>query len=119
MAVGRTAIFSMDVAINQDLKAIFPHPELLSSEYLFHFLRSSEKALAAKSTGSTVKGIRLEDLEQLHVVIPSVTKQKRIAEILSGVDEQMAALLELEKKYVSLKSALSSDLLSSRKRVSI
>ena len=37
MAVGRTAVFARDVAINQDLKAVFASPSLLDKEYLFHF----------------------------------------------------------------------------------
>ena len=35
MAVGRTAAFTRDVAINQDLKAIFANPSLLDKNYLF------------------------------------------------------------------------------------
>ena len=92
MAVGRTAIFPSDVAINQDLKAIFPNEELLHRKYLFHFLKANEETLASKGTGSTVKGIRLEDLEQLPICVPSLPEQKKIAEILSGIDHSLAKL---------------------------
>ena len=86
MAVGRAAVYSSDVAINQDLKAIFPNEELLHRKYLFHFLKANEETLASKGTGSTVKGIRLEDLEQLPICVPPLPEQKKIAEILSGID---------------------------------
>ena len=111
MAVGRSAVFASDVAINQDLKAIFPNEELLEKRYLFHFLRANESKLASKGTGSTVKGIRLEDLEQLPILVPPLPEQKKIAEILSGIDTTIAQLKlkaqKLDALHFSLAEALS------------
>jgi type I restriction enzyme S subunit len=106
MAVGRTAVYSSDVAINQDLKAIFPNGELLHRKYLFHFLKANEETLASKGTGSTVKGIRLEDLEQLPICVPPLPEQKKIAEILSGIDNARAGLVTLRKKHRALLTSL-------------
>jgi len=99
MAVGRTVIFNTDVAINQDLKAIFPNPDLLEKDYLFHALVASEQNLSSKGTGSTVKGIRLEDLEKLPIAIPPLPEQKKIAEILSSFEYKIKKQKEITNKY--------------------
>lgn len=59
MAVVRTVFFQIDVAINQDLKALFPK-SMLDSEYLFHWLNFHQKKREALSNGSTVKDINLK-----------------------------------------------------------
>ncbi len=101
MAVGRTAVFKTDVAINQDLKAIFPNPKLLDKDYLFHTLVANEKNLYSKGIGSTVKGIRVEDLEKLPIVLPPLPEQRRIAEVLSGIDQSLLKIKNyLEKLYL-------------------
>lgn len=112
MAVGRSAVFATNVAINQDLKAVFPNEELLDKRYLFHFLSANESKLASKGTGSTVKGIRLEDLEQLPIFVPPLPEQKKIAEILSGIDCLLHSLTKQNQKLETTKAALSKELIT-------
>ena len=112
MAVGRTAVFARDVAINQDLKAVFASPSLLDKEYLFHFLLESEQLLASKGTGSTVKGIRLDDLLQLNIAVPPLPEQKKIAEILSGIDKVIEAKKKQLQKSEFMLQATKEDLMS-------
>ena len=90
MAVGKAARFHCDVAINQDLKALFPKKEL-SNDYLFFWLNANESRLGALASGSTVQGIRLEPLRALEVALPPLSEQKRIAEVLGGVDAAIEA----------------------------
>lgn len=112
MAVGRTAVFARDVAINQDLKAIFVNPCLLNSKYLFHFLLGNEELLASKGTGSTVKGIRLDDLLQLPIAVPPLPEQKKIAKVLSGIDCLLEKVNSLYSKQKILTRAISIDLMT-------
>ena len=116
MAVGRTAVFERDVAINQDLKAIFVNPSLLDKNYLFQFLLASEQLLASKGTGSTVKGIRLDDLLQLNIAVPSLPEQKKIAEILSGIDHAISTKEEMLAKRERVSELLAVDLLNANKK---
>lgn len=81
MALGRVAIFDCDVAINQDLKAIFPKPSL-RKEFLFYWFQDNAERIQAAGTGSTVKGIRLETLREFGLVLPSQPEQEKIAAIL-------------------------------------
>lgn len=101
MAVGKAVIFDKDVAINQDLKALYPNDDLID-DYLFYLMNYHQKKLELLGTGSTVKGIRLSAIKNLRVFIPSVSEQKKIAQILSTWDEaieNVEVLIEKKKQF--------------------
>jgi len=85
MAVGKAAINLVDMAINQDLKALRPKPGI-DIRYLLHFLLTKGPDLERQATGATVKGITLGVLRSLIIPVPSLDKQKRIAAILDQAD---------------------------------
>lgn len=85
MAVGRACMTELPVAINQDLKALFCSSKLLPN-YLLWFLCSSSKHLESQSTGATVKGIKIEALQNLQIPLPQLEEQLRIATILDKAD---------------------------------
>ncbi|MBF0155111.1 MAG: restriction endonuclease subunit S [Magnetococcales bacterium] len=85
MALGRAAINTIDIAINQDLKALFCKPEV-DVRYLLHFLNANAGLIESFGKGATVKGITLDVLRQLTVPLPPLPEQKRIAAILDKAD---------------------------------
>ncbi len=85
MAVGKAAINSIDLAINQDLKALFPKVNI-DQRYLLNVLLASSRKLEDQATGATVKGIKLDVLRSLSIPLPPVEEQKRIAAILDLAD---------------------------------
>jgi type I restriction enzyme S subunit len=87
MALGKVAKTKVDLAINQDLKALFIKDEsILDKKYLFRFLESQAKNIERQGKGATVKGVRLEVLKALEVPLPPMVKQKRVAAILDKID---------------------------------
>ena len=87
MALGKFAINKVDMAINQDLKALIVKDErLLYKKYLLRFLESKSKYFERQGKGATVKGITLDVLRNLEVPLPPLTEQKRIAAILDKAD---------------------------------
>jgi type I restriction enzyme S subunit len=85
MALGRAAINTVDVAINQDLKALTCQPNV-ESRYLLHFLVSQAARLEGMGMGATVKGITLDRLTKLKVPLPPLAEQRRIAAVLDRAD---------------------------------
>ena len=85
MAVGKAAINSIDMAINQDLKALFPKVEV-DTRYLYNALLANSGKLLEQATGATVKGIKLDALRGLKIPLPPLEEQKRIAGILDQAD---------------------------------
>lgn len=85
MAVGKAAINTIDLAINQDLKAIIPSIKV-DRDFLLHALLANAKQLEDQATGATVKGIKLAALRGLKIPLPPLEEQKRIAGILDQAD---------------------------------
>lgn len=85
MALGRAVINTIDLAINQDLKALFCKPNV-DIRYLFHFLNAKSYLIESFGKGATVKGITLDVLRQLEVPLPPLPEQKRISAILDKAD---------------------------------
>ena len=87
MALGKVAINEVDMAINQDLKALLVNDEkTLSKLYLMRFLESKAAFIDEQGKGATVKGITLDVLRNLEIPLPPLPEQKRIAAILDKAD---------------------------------
>ena len=57
MGIGKIVIYYVDVAINQDLKALFVSDDV-SKEYIYHLFGMVGKIIESLGNGSTVKGIQ-------------------------------------------------------------
>lgn len=100
MGLGKVSIYDIDVAINQDLKALFPKDNL-HKNYLYHWFIGNEKYIESLGNGSTVKGITLDDLKGLKFYEIPIKEQKQIADCLSTWDrgiEKLAALIDAKKE---------------------
>ncbi|MEI6606901.1 MAG: restriction endonuclease subunit S [Verrucomicrobiota bacterium] len=85
MALGKAAINSIDMAINQDLRALIPKVPL-DSRYLLHSMIGLADEIIRYGSGATVKGITQENLGKLQIPLPPLAEQKRIAAILDAAD---------------------------------
>jgi len=85
MGLGKVAINTIDVTINQDLKAFLCSADI-EPRYLLYFLLVNASHLDSMGKGATVKGITLDVLKDLLVPLPPLPEQKRIAAILDKAD---------------------------------
>ena len=116
MALGRTVIYDVDVAINQDLKALFFKSQITVQFMKYWFEMYSDK-IDALGSGSTVKGISLTELRRFPFSIMEMSEQKAIAEILSDMDAELAELEQRRDKTVALKQGMMQELLTGRTRL--
>lgn len=77
IGLGKVIRVPYRAAINQDLKALIVSPELDKS-YLEYWFVSQSQYLASIGSGTTVKGIRLEQLRDLDFPLAPLDQQKRI-----------------------------------------
>lgn len=116
MALGKAVFFTKDVAINQDLKAVFPKDNTFS-KFLFYWFLNSADLLQSIGSGSTVKGLRLEQLKSLNFLLPHINEQKKISNILLSIDEKLNNLECKRKGFISFKKGLMQQLLTGKLRV--
>ena len=89
MGLGKIAVNEIDVAINQDLRAVFLPKDHVNMNYFIYFYKAQE----ITGSGMTVKGISLNELHSLLLPLPPLTEQQRI---VAKVDELMVLCDELE-----------------------
>ncbi|CAA9891999.1 Type I restriction modification DNA specificity domain protein [Candidatus Methylobacter favarea] len=116
MALGKAAVYEVDVAINQDLKALFLKP-VLKTQFLHYWFQYHEKIIDDMGSGSTVKGISLPDLKKIEFLLPTRPEQEAIAEALSDADALIESLEQLIIKKRHIKQGAMQQLLSGKKRL--
>ncbi|MEO5350168.1 MAG: restriction endonuclease subunit S [Magnetococcus sp. YQC-3] len=116
MAVGKAVIASCDLAINQDLKALYPKSVLLD-EYLHFLMIFREEEISNLGTGSTVKGVRLETIKQLQVRIPLLDEQRTIIGVMNSAELTVRNLMGNHELLTAQKKALMQQLLTGKRRV--
>ncbi len=79
--------------------------------------RDVQNRIHALGTGGTVRGIKAKVLKEIKLSLPLIEEQKRIASILSSVDEKIEVNKRIKKRITQLKKGLMEDLLSGRKLV--
>lgn len=111
MAVGRCAITTQPVAINQDVRALTPKAEV-QPRYLLRLLDFLRPAAESQAVGSTVKGIRTSDYLAIKVPVAPAIEQPVIARILDTLDTQIEKTQALIAKLEQVKEGLLHDLLT-------
>ena len=95
MGLGKISINSIDIAINQDLKAIFIKENIIDKKYFFFFYKS----LSIKGSGSTVMGIKTKDLLSIPIPIPPLDEQRRI---VAKLNKLLSSVAQIESSVSTL-----------------
>jgi type I restriction enzyme S subunit len=119
MGLGRGFINTIDMAINQDMKALYLDREKVSNRFFLFWYLSKSSFIETLGTGTTVKGISLPTLKKLALPFPPLPEQKQIATILSTVDDKLDIMNQKKSHYQTLKKGLSQQLLTGQMRVKV
>lgn len=111
MAVGRAALPVIPMAINQDVKALFPASGV-SAEYLLKLMQYIQPLAEGRAVGSTVKGIRIQEYLNIPVPLAPQEAQPVIAQILDTLDTAIRETEALIDKLKAVKQGLLHDLLT-------
>ncbi len=84
---------------------------------LYHILKSYEKDIMKLGVGSGLKNIQLKALKDFEIPLPPLNEQSAIANILSGLDNEIASLKNKKRQFENIKKALNHDLMSAKIRV--
>lgn len=102
---------STPMAINQDVKALFPAAGV-SATYLLKLLQFVQPRAEALAVGSTVKGIRIQDYLNIEVPIAETNAQLIIADVLDTLDTAIHETEAIIAKLKAVKQGLLHDLLT-------
>ena len=109
---GCVAVLEAEVATNQSLAAIYPS-DAFETDFLFHNLDWRYKELRALSSGEGGRGgLNLSIIKSIPVELPSKGEQKKIAAILTTVDDKLDVLARQIEATQTLKQGLMQTLFS-------
>ncbi|MFA5871419.1 MAG: restriction endonuclease subunit S [Parcubacteria group bacterium] len=91
--VGYLAIAKNEVSTNQGFHSLIPNSKT-DSFFLFYLLKNNVQKLIDHASGSTFQELNGKTLKSLEFAFPKIDEQKRIAEILSSLDDK----IELNRK---------------------
>ncbi|MFC6757904.1 restriction endonuclease subunit S [Halomicroarcula sp. GCM10025894] len=85
--VGRT---TKEIAISQDLTGIVLDEERVDPDFVTWYLLFNQSKIRDRySQGSTIQGMITSDLKSLPLLLPPLSEQRRIVEVLSKIEEQI------------------------------
>ena len=100
-----------DAALNQRVLKVM-ETNLSHRKFLLYLLQPLLTELEKSISGTTVKHLSTRDLRRLDLLLPPLPEQKRIAEILSSVDESIQATQSVIDQAEGVKRGLMEDLLT-------
>ncbi|MCD7908499.1 MAG: restriction endonuclease subunit S [Clostridium sp.] len=116
IAVGKIMKYEVDVAINQDLKALYVNDKF-DSTFLFYWFQFNQNQIDSLGSGSTVKDIRLEQFRNIVISYPRKREQQAVAKILSDMDTEIEVLTQKLEKSRQIKQGMMQELLTGHIRL--
>lgn len=110
--VGELNISTSKTCIGRGISAIRPRKDKIDYLFLFYYLKSCKSRFEKLSMGSTFKAIRKSEIENYLISLPPLPEQKKIASILSTVDDAIQKVDEAIAKTERLKKGLMQKLLT-------
>jgi len=84
VSVGKYAIANDDYAINQDLTALVPKNEKLSSKFLYAIAPLISEIIDRTAVGIGVRGINRKQLAEIQIPLPPISIQEEIVTEIEG-----------------------------------
>ena len=115
-SIGKNAILKTGGGCNQQINAVTPNKNN-SAEFLYYVFEASKQYLLANAGTTATSIISKAAFEQLTFKVPPLTEQTAIAEVLSDMDAELAALTQRRDKTRALKQGMMQELLTGRIRL--
>ena len=109
--VGLAGIATELMGASQDITCLYPN-EQIDSEFLCRTLLRLAPALQRLSRGTTIQGITREDVCSVPVLIPPLSEQRAIADVLDSIDETIERTEAVIVATETLRDSLLHDLLT-------
>ena len=116
VGIGKAVKNEMDICISQDSQGLILKKSV-SADFLIHCLLEKIKVFKSVSQGSTIQGITKKRLFDIEFPLPSLPKQKQIAQHINIVEREIGLLTKLIEKYRTQKRGLMQRLLKGKWRM--
>ena len=87
--IGYVAIAKNPLATNQGFKSVIPDKKKVDSLFLYYSLIYNKHKIEALGSGTTFKEVSGTTMRNVEITLPTLEEQKRIAGILSALDDKI------------------------------
>jgi type I restriction enzyme S subunit len=98
--IGHVAVNTVPMATNQGFKSLVPKPQHVEAKFLYWWLRTNRSYLEGLGNGATFKEVSKAIVSRIEILLPPLTEQRRIAEVLDWAEalraKRRAALAQLD-----------------------
>ncbi|PDW57341.1 restriction endonuclease subunit S [Helicobacter pylori] len=97
---------------------IYPNKDIIKNIFLYYFLKVNQNYLYEISNrNATPYSISKDKILDFEILLPPLNEQIAIANILSGLDNEIISLKNKKRQFENIKKALNHDLMSAKIRV--
>lgn len=115
-SLGECAIAGIPLCSSQAILGIRPN-NTLNGEYLYYFLESLKPIVKTSGQQGTQSNLNKGMVQGFRLLLPPLPEQASIAEVLSDMDAEIAALEQRREKTRLLKQGMMQELLTGRIRL--
>jgi type I restriction enzyme S subunit len=117
-SIGKVAITKYECSTNQQINTIIPNLKIYDPEALYYFINFHiQSPLRIEAGLQAVPIVKKSAFSKILIPLPPLSEQKRIAEILSQIDQAIEKEEKYKEKLERLKKGLMEDLLTGKVRV--
>ncbi|UNT94290.1 restriction endonuclease subunit S [Allobaculum sp. Allo2] len=101
--IGYVAIASNPICTNQGFKSVVPDTGVVDPLFLYYLLVFNKEKIKSAGSGTTFKEVSGNVMKNIEVEIPtSVDYQRKIAQILGSIDNQIESNARINKNLLDL-----------------
>lgn len=116
-SIGKNAILRVNGACNQQINTIIPNKDF-NADFIYYLMENNKQYLLGKAGVTATYIISKQVFEEIDFFVPKdLNEQIAIANILSGLDNEIISLKNKKRQFENIKKALNHDLMSAKIRV--
>nr|WP_154548766.1 restriction endonuclease subunit S [Helicobacter pylori] len=108
---------SNDYVLNQRMGRLRIRNDCINILFLRLYINANQKYFKMQGQGSSQLNLSKKAIEDFEIPLPPLNEQIAIANILSGLDNEIASLKNKKRQFENIKKALNHDLMSAKIRV--
>lgn len=95
--IGYVVIAANELSTNQGFKNIIPNFNIVTSDYLFHYLKFSKRYIEEQASGTTFKEISSKKFSEIPIQLPEIEEQKII---VNEIEERNSTCDDIEQTII-------------------
>lgn len=115
--IGACAINRVPMATNQGIQNLVPRQQIACVDFLYYLIQYHARRLKQLAAGSTFLEVSRRTVRGFRVYLPPLSEQRKIAEILSSMDDEIGTYLRSLHSLQIVKTGMTSVLLTGELRV--